>query len=322
VSESVGKDTRMITARHVDGAEVRIPIGIVRGRRDGPIVCLVAGLHGSEYVGMEALRRVFRRLDTAELSGTVRLVFIANLPAFHGRSEAITPIDGKNLNRVFPGRARGGTYSEFLAHVLFEEVVMGSHCLVDLHGGDIFEALHPYIGLRPEGNEAVRAQARRLGEAYGIEHILVTRHLPGQGAVGMPLTAAALAAGIPAILAEAGGEGVLQEEFVQIHERGVVNVLREWRLLPGTPEIPVKPRHMHSYFWPAGATGVFYPLVRFGDRVTAGQKIAEIWDYFGTTRLQEITAPYDAVIIAVVTTPATQEGTIVFQVASETEQSG
>ena len=114
----------------------------------------------------------------------------------------------------------------------------------------------------------------------------------------------------------------MQEEFVRIHERGALNVLPGVGAAAGDARDPVKHRHMHSYFWPAGATGIFYPLVHFGDPVTAGQKIAEIWDYSGTTRLQEITAPYDAVIIAVVTTPATQEGTSVFQVASEAEQPG
>jgi hypothetical protein len=320
VGQSAGKETRVITAQHGTGVEVTVPVGTVTGKKDGPVACFIAGVHGAEYVGMEAVRRLFRRIDPNELTGTVRAVFIANLPAFHGRSEAITPIDGKNLNRVFPGKARGGTYSEFLAHVIFEQVIAGSNVLVDLHGGDIFEALVPYTGVRQQGTEAVRAQTRRLAEAYGVEFILTTTSLPGQGPVGLPLTAAAMEAGIPAVLAEAGGEGILQEEFVVVHERGMHNVLREWGMLTGRPEIPIRPRHMFSYFWPAHATGVFYPMVRYGDWVKVGQKIGEIWDYAGVERREEITAPYDAAIIAVVTTPATQKGAIVYQVATETEQ--
>ena len=321
MAQAAGKETRFITARYGHGIEVTIPVGTVRGRRDGPTATFVAGVHGAEYPGMEAARRVFRALNPDQLSGTVRIVFVANLPAFHARSEAITPVDGKNLNRVFPGKGRGGTYSEFLAHVLFEQVVLGSDLLVDLHGGDIFEALAPYMGVRQAGTEEVRAQTRRLAEAYGVEYILTTTTLPGQGAVGLPLTGAAMEAGIPAVLSEAGGEGVLEEQFTRVHERGVLNVLKEWKMLPGRPEIPVTPRYLYSYFWPARATGVFYPMVKYGDWVKADQKVGEIWDYFGTTLLEEVKAPYDAVIIAVVTCPATQEGAIVLQVGTEREVS-
>jgi predicted deacylase len=300
--------------------EVAIPTGTISGKRDGPVACFIAGVHGAEYVGMEAVRRLFRRIDPAELAGTIRVVFVANLVAFHGRSEAITPVDGKNLNRVFPGRARGGTYSEFLAHLLFEKVMTGSSFVIDLHGGDIFEALAPYIGVRTEGTDAVRAQSRRLAEAYGVEFILTTMGLPGSSRGGLPLTGAAVEAGIPSILTEAGGEGILEEEFVVVHERGMLNVLKDWRMIEGRPDIPVAPRHMYSYFWPAHSTGVFYPMVKYGDRVKSGQKIGEVWNYAGTERLEDIVAPYDAVIIAVVTTPATQEGAIVYQVATEREQ--
>ena len=284
------------------------------------MACFIAGVHGAEYVGMEAVRRLFRRIDPADLAGTIRVVFVANLVAFHGRSEAVTPVDGKNLNRVFPGRARGGTYSEFLAHLLFEKVMVGHSFIVDLHGGDIFEALAPYIGVRTEGTEAVRARSRRLAEAYGVEFILTTMGLPGSSKGGLPLTGAAVEAGIPSILTEAGGEGILQEEFVVVHERGMLNVLKDWRMIEGKPDIPVAPRHMYSYFWPARATGVFYPMVKYGDWVKSGQKIGEVWNYAGTEQLENIVAPYDAVIIAVVTTPATQDGAIVYQVATEREQ--
>jgi hypothetical protein len=318
---SPGKTTRTISAHYGPGIDVAIPVGTIQGAHDGPVACFIAGVHGAEYVGMEAVRRLFRGIDPAHLTGSIRVVFIANLAAFHGRSEAVTPVDGKNLNRVFPGRARGGTYSEFLANVIFEQVMLGSSFVIDLHGGDIFEALAPYIGVRTEGTEQVRAQSRRLAEAYGVEFILTTMGLPGSTKGGLPLTGAAVEAGIPSILTEAGGEGILQEEFVVVHERGMLNVLKEWGMIAGRPEIPVAPRHMYSYFWPASTTGVFYPMVKHGDWVKAGQKIGEVWDYAGTERLEDIVAPYDAAIIAVVTTPATQKGAIVYQVATDREQS-
>jgi predicted deacylase len=312
------KETRTITARQAHAADVEIPVGEIRGREAGPTACFVAGVHGAEYVGMEAVRRVFRRVDPDRLRGTLRCVFVANLPAFHARSEAITPIDGKNLNRVFPGRPRGGTYSEFLAHHIFEGAVLGSDLLVDCHGGDIFEALAPHVALRADGAPEVRERAARIAKAMATDFILMSSALPGGSPGGAPLTGAALAAGVPAVLSEIGGEGVLDLALVERTERGLTNVLVDAGMIEGQVVVPAGAREVYGGFWSATTKGVFYPKAKLHERVRAGQVIGEVWDYFGAERLEEIRAPQDAWIVAIVTCPATHPGSIVFQVGTET----
>ena len=121
-----------------------IPVTIVHGASDGPVLALIAGIHGYEYPPITALQAMRTQLDPASLSGTVILVHIANVPAFLGRTIYYSPDDGKNLNRMFPGDP-DGTISQRIAHILTTEVIEQANYLIDLHAGDGNEALRPYV---------------------------------------------------------------------------------------------------------------------------------------------------------------------------------
>src|SRR5437773_8729490 len=103
-------------------AATRIPITIVRGAQPGPTLALIAGTHGSEVAPIVALERVRPMIDPATLRGTVLIVHVANLPSFLGRTIYYSPIDGKNLNRVYPGKP-DGTVSERIAYADRKSVV-------------------------------------------------------------------------------------------------------------------------------------------------------------------------------------------------------
>ena len=118
---------------------IRVPVGIVRGVHDGPVFSAIAGVHGAEYCGIEAVIRLYREADPQQISGTL-ITAIANLPAFLERSMYVCPVDDKNLGRFFPGDP-GGTYSQVLAHHVFENLVRPADYVVDLHGGDAREAV-------------------------------------------------------------------------------------------------------------------------------------------------------------------------------------
>src|SRR5687768_9243799 len=116
-----------IPARRDSGTQV--PITIVRGRQPGPTLALIAGTHGSEVAPIIALQRLRADLNAAEVRGTLILVHVANMPSFLGRTIYYSPIDGKNLNRVYPGKA-DGTASERIAHAITTEVISRSDYLV------------------------------------------------------------------------------------------------------------------------------------------------------------------------------------------------
>lgn len=159
-----------------DGS-TQIPITILHGSRPGPVLALVAGTHGYEYAPIVALQRLPARLDPRELSGTVIVVHVANLPSFLRRTIYYSPVDGKNLNRVYPGRA-DGTLSERIAYVITREVIDRADYLVDLHCGDGNEALRPYTYWMKGGDPRVDEASKQLALAFGLPHIVIDTERP------------------------------------------------------------------------------------------------------------------------------------------------
>src|SRR5579864_15075 len=128
------------------------PYFAVSGAADGPTLCLIAGIHGAEYPPIDAALRFCRSLDPATLRGRVVGVPVINLPAFWERTPFVCPRDGKNPNRAFPGDP-AGTFSDVLAHHIFETVIRRGDYLIDLHGGDMVEDLEPFSVVHEGGRD-------------------------------------------------------------------------------------------------------------------------------------------------------------------------
>jgi len=295
-----------------DGEKIEIPFVEIIGAKDGPVFSIIAGVHGSEYPGIEAALRLINQVETEHLRGRLRIVPILNMPAFLGRAETVCPVDGKNPNRVFPGNPNG-SYTDIMAHLAFEHVVRGSDAVLNVHGGDIFEALVPYAGMGTSTDARVDQSCRELGLAYDLP-FLVKFAVPHNSASGLDLNSAVQAEGIPSILVEAGGNGLLEEKNVQIHLRGFYNCMKLLDMIDGEPIRENHTRECISDFWRVGSTGVVYPSVTLGQRVQRGDGIGAVTDWFGD-QIEEIKAPRDAWIIAIVTTPAAVENAIIYQVA-------
>jgi predicted deacylase len=284
----------------------------IQGSRDGPTLAVVAGVHGSEYPGIEAAIRLGHEVRPEALCGCLRIVPIHNVPAFYGRAEAVCPYDGKNPNRVFPGNP-DGTYTDVMNHLTFTQVIQGADAVINVHGGDIFEALVPYCGTGEASSEAVAERSRQMGLTYGVPYLVRFASRPSVS-YGEDLTTACAMRGIPAILAEAGGNGLLSEEAVQVHLRGFRNVLKTLEMIDGQPEQDAATREALSTFWRVEKEGVFYPSVELGQKVREGDSIGVLKDWFGGD-VETLRAPHDAAVIAIVTTPAARAGAIVYQVA-------
>src|SRR6188474_2156683 len=158
-----------------------IPFTIIHGATSGPVLALIAGTHGMEYVPIIALQRMRTTIDPKTLRGTVILVHVANMPSFLGRTIYYSPADGKNLNRVFPGRA-SGTLSERIADTITREVITRATHVIDLHCGDGNESLSPYSYWITTGPAGVADESRALALAFGLDHIVVDRERPTDAA--------------------------------------------------------------------------------------------------------------------------------------------
>jgi predicted deacylase len=278
---------------------LELPCVVATGAEDGPRLALIAGIHGCEYSSIAAVMRFMSSLDPGRLRGTIVAVPVVNLSSFRARSPFVTPEDGKNLNRCFPG-SYDGTFSDALARAVFDDVIAPSDALVDLHGGDLVEALEPFC-LYDESE--VDERARALAVAFGLPYVV--RSPRSGGAVSGTTSSAAAVAEIPAVIAEAGGCGLLEESAVRLHLAGLENALRHVGLLEGEPAAPAAPiRSVDRFVWlRCEQEGWWEPSLLAGDEVAASQVVGVVRNLFGDV-LEEIVAPEDGVLLFVTSSPA------------------
>jgi uncharacterized protein len=280
-------------------AGVAHPAFEARGASDGPRLSLIGGIHGCEYSSIAAVTRFMSELDAGELAGSIVAVPVVSMEAFRRRSPFVVPIDEKNLNRAFPGSFDGG-YTEALARSIFDELIAPADAVIDLHGGDLIEALEPFTLYAAS---PVDDKPEALAVAFGLPYVV--RDDPAAGGLAGTTASAAADAGIPAIIAEAGGRGQLEESAVQLLADGVRNVLRQLKMLPGDPSPPHRPiQRVASFVWlRCRDAGWWEAAVGAGDTVTYGQRLGSVRNLWGDA-LEEITAPRDGVVLFVTTSPA------------------
>ncbi len=277
------------------------PYTAVRGAADGPHLALTSGVHPAEYPAIEASIRFMRGLDPAALRGSIVSLPLIDVPAFLPRTPFVCPIDGKNPNRCFPGDPNG-TFTDVLVDAIFRSVIQPADALVDLHGGDMVEALAPFSIYSVTGNEEVDARSAAMGSAFGLPYLIANR--PQPGSLGGMTVQAAASAGVPGIIAEAGSSGLLTEPETQMLVEGVGNVLRHLGMLDGETRQASPIVEIDRFTWMTSpAEGMWYPSVAVGDAVTEDQTIGRIGDLFGET-LAEITAPHDGDVLFITSAPA------------------
>ena len=124
-------------------AATSIPVVVVRGSKPGPVLALVSGSHGTEYASVIALEKLIPQLDPAQIAGTVVVVPLVNIQSFLQKVPHLNPVDGKSMNRFYPGKA-DGTQTERASFLITRQIVERSDYLIDYHGGDLDENLRPY----------------------------------------------------------------------------------------------------------------------------------------------------------------------------------
>jgi hypothetical protein len=281
-------------------AKYEWPFFAMAGAQAGPTVLVTAGIHAAEYTGIEAAIRLGRSLDPAHVRGTILILPLLNRPGFYERSVYVNPEDNDNMNRVFPGDPEG-TWSQRFAHHLLEGVVARCDHAIDLHAGDLVEDLVPFVIYRETGDLALDARIVAMANAYGARWAVKsapTGERPGS------LYAVAASRGVASMIAESGGRGLLIEEDVVRHVRGVTNVLRTVGALAGEAERVAPPTVVESFDWVRSShEGIFHPRVTVGDRVRAGQVLGELVDLLGEP-LAAVAAPIGGVVLFIVTSPA------------------
>src|ERR1700761_3498861 len=287
--------------RTLELAGTTVPVIELTGDQDGPQLTVLAGTHGCEYAPMAAVRQWTRTLAAGGgLRGTVTAVPVLNVTSFRSRTPFVTPEDGKNLNRCFPGDPQG-TFSERLADAVFRELITGADAVLDVHAGDMVEALEPFA-LYDAG--PAEARARDLATAYGLGYVI--RQEPGPvRAVGGTSSSAAAGLGTPAIIAEAGQCGLVEPAAVAQHVRGLNQVLAQLGMAGAPAAAGPGPVHLRRFLWLRCADeGFWEPAVGVGDTVAEGQLLGTVSTLDGARVLHETTAPAPGVPMFITSSPA------------------
>ena len=284
-----------------------IPISVINGSRPGPVLALTAGVHGQEYTPILALQRLLTSLDPKSITGTLILVHVANMPSFLARTIYYSPVDGKNLNRVFPGKP-DGTISERIASTITREVIERATHVMDLHCGDGNESLRPYTYWITTGKPEVVEAGRQMALAFGMDHIVVDRERPTDASASVYLSNTAVTRGKPALTTESGGMALTDEESIARIERGIAGVMKYLGMRAEGPPPVAQPLLIErSEVLRSSVTGTFFPAVERGHTVARGTLIGRITDFHGRL-LEEIRSPFAGEILYVIGTPPISKG--------------
>lgn len=268
-----------------------VEMTVICGSRPGKTLVVTAGVHGCEYVGIETLNRLKRELESAALSGRVILLPLVNPEGFYQGSKQTIPADGKNLNRMFPGKP-DGTFSSQLARVLEETLYPEADFLMDLHGGDVNEALTPLVFFPASVPESLSAAASAAAESLSVPYRVASTSQNG-------LYSWAAQCGIPALLVERGERGLWSEKEVAACRENVYELMRHLGILNAASGSPClqQAEIRRAVYEEAPADGFWYPAVSAaGQKLKQGALLGTLKDSYGN-EIARYTAPFDGVVL-------------------------
>ena len=298
------KSVELPITRLVTGGDVTLPVQVIHGRQPGPVIWVNAAIHGDEVLGVEVIRRVMAGLDPKTLRGTVVTVPVVNVLGFMNGDRYLP--DRRDLNRSFPGSARGSLASR-IAHLFMTEVVSKCELGIDLHTAADRRDNLPQI--RADLDDPV---TRRLAQAFGAPVMLHARLRDGS------LRQAGLDVGARVLLFEAGMSMRFDEAPIRVGVDGVRRVLVQLDMIDCPPELIEPPyvEECRSSGWVrARGTGILHLEVDLGTEVREGQRLGGLSDTFGR-RVRLVHADRTGVVIGLNRAPILNAGDAVIHIAN------
>lgn len=265
----------------VSGTSYKLPVTVIEGGSSEETFLFSAGVHGCEYVGIEALKQWAAEIDPNLINGKVVCLHVANPSGFANRVPELVPEDGKNLNRVFPGN-QNGTESEILANFITKHFHLKADYYVDFHSGDVHENVMPFVYFVGIAEESVVEKSRQL--AMSLNYPVRVRSGATTGAYN-----SAGKLGIPSILIERGGRGLWSQDEVDAYKNDINTLLIKFGFLRESEDEKLSyQRDKHTQVEITCATyinspcaGWWYPKIDAGDLVNEGDCMGIICDDFG-----------------------------------------
>lgn len=285
------------------GNKGHLPIAIIKGKTEGPVFTIVAGVHGYEYPPIMATQAILQEIDMEKLKGTLVIIPIANLGSFFTRTPFINPQDQKNLNNAFPGKA-DGSITEQIAHFITTNIIPVSEVFLDVHGGDACEDLIPFVCYYNNTKKPKQtALAKKLSENSGFEFVVSYPYTIADTDPAKYTFKQATQDGKTALSIECGKLGNVQEENVDLIKKGIYNMLATMDMYANGsgPHPNIVYRNDQTYI-KADVNGIFYSKFKAGNTVKKGQIVGHTTDEFGKI-IEEYKSPKDGVILYMLATP-------------------
>jgi hypothetical protein len=281
-----------------------IPVSIINGSKTGPVLALIAGQHGTEYVPIITLHKLLSEIDPNEISGSIIMVHIANVPSFKERKVYYSAVDGKNPNRQFPGNKQG-TLSERIADFITNQIIDQSDYLLDLHGGELTEDILHYVSYEYDcPDKSVCEATKFLAHSFGGYYIQPEPFSITPDSVRNTYChLTAIRRGVPAIFVESGGSGEKDIESIQYVEQGILNVLKALKMTEGESKEsdPVVYLSIEESVT-CHSDGLLYSMVECGQTVSKGALLGYVTDYFGNL-IEEYHSPVTGIVLMLFSSP-------------------
>jgi uncharacterized protein len=285
-----------------DFTKINIPLEIIRGVEDGPVLFISAAIHGDEINGIEIVKSLLANPILKKIKGTLIAAPVVNVFGFNNKSRYLP--DRRDLNRSFPGNAKGSLASR-MAHVFLKEVVSKCTHGIDLHTGAIHRSNFPQIRANLEDKET-----RELAEVFSAPLLIHSELRDGS------LREAARKRKVKTLLYEAGEALRYDDEAIKVGRRGCLSVMRKINMLPPLEKVKNLQKKKtlqtkYSYWARAPHSGSFRSIKKLGDMVKKGERLAVISDVFGS-EFHDLLADEDGVIIGMSTLPLVNRGDAMF----------
>ena len=271
--------------------DIRLPATVLHGHGTGKTMLITAGVHAGEYVGIQAAIELSQKLKIEKVNGTIIIIKVMNRPAFEARNGSMGLDDGKNLNREFPGNP-DGTEMERLAWAISQELQPAADYYIDLHSGDDYEKLIPYVYYAGAAAGEVVSLSRQMAEQVDVPY-MVKSNVASGGSYNY-----AASQGIPSILIERGGMGDWTYEEVRSTRRDVRNILCHMGIYQGLKDFrtyyPLDVADVR--YQDAEENGLWYPFKKVGDMIQEGDILGEVRDYEGNVKEVSV-AEFDGVLL-------------------------
>ncbi len=271
-----------------------IPVTVINGEHPGPVLLVTAAVHGDELNGIEIVRNLISLIRPGDLSGALICVPVVNIYGFQNATRYLP--DGFDLNRFFPGDQEHWSQGRY-AYIIFNELVKKCDYLIDLHTASAGRSNLPHIRADLE-NETTSKIARAFGTT-------VIQNYPG---IKGSLRYEANNIGIPSITFEGGESRKFEKKVAERGLTGVLNVMRELKMIYGKNEIlPIQFIINKTNWVRANRGGILSINTRPGRIVKKRKEIATNTNPFGT-EVESIRAPFNGIVIGIATAPTVVPG--------------